>query len=151
MIFLEDDDVAAVKDGTLTVHRVRRGGTDPSDPSPTVRIVHQIEMELQQIMKVPSLLTLPLLVWRERGERRALQGKYTTFMQKEIFEQPDSVVNTMRGRLNFDAGRVTLGGIKEYVPEIKRCRRLILIACGTSYHSAVATRQVLLLDAARRC
>jgi glucosamine--fructose-6-phosphate aminotransferase (isomerizing) len=39
--------------------------------------------------------------------------------------------------------RVTLGGIKDYVSEIKRCRRLMFIACGTSYHSAVATRQLL--------
>lgn len=38
---------------------------------------------------------------------------------------------------------VTLGGIKDYIPEIKRCRRLMLIGCGTSYHSAIATRQLL--------
>ena len=39
-------------------------------------------------------------------------GNYSTFMQKEIFEQPESVVNTMRGRLNYEEGRVTLGGLK---------------------------------------
>ena len=59
-------------------------------------------------------------------------------MQKEIFEQPESVVNTMRGRVNFDDNRVMLGGIKEFMAEIRRCRRLLFIACGTSYHSAVA-------------
>jgi len=64
-------------------------------------------------------------------------------MQKEIYEQPESVVNTMRGRLNFNTKKVILGGIKDYINEIRRCRRLILIACGTSYHSAVATRQLL--------
>ena len=64
-------------------------------------------------------------------------------MQKEIFEQPESVVNTMRGRINFENETVVLGGIKDYLPEIKRCRRLILIACGTSFHSAIATRQLL--------
>lgn len=64
-------------------------------------------------------------------------------MQKEIFEQPESVVNTMRGRVNFTTRKVVLGGIKDYISEIRRCRRLILIACGTSYHSAVATRQLL--------
>lgn len=78
-------------------------------------------MELQQIMK----------------------GNYDYFMQKEIFEQPESVINTMRGRVNFENQTVTLGGIKEYIPEIKRCRRLMLIGCGTSYHSAIATRQLL--------
>ena len=59
-------------------------------------------------------------------------------MQKEIFEQPESVVNTMRGRVNFEENTVTLGGIKEFMNEIRRCRRLLFIACGTSYHSAVA-------------
>jgi glucosamine--fructose-6-phosphate aminotransferase (isomerizing) len=38
---------------------------------------------------------------------------------------------------------VTLGGIKEFIPEIKRCRRLLLIGCGTSYHSAIACRALL--------
>ena len=65
-------------------------------------------------------------------------------MQKEIFEQPESVVNTMRGRVNFDENRVKLGGIKEFMPEIRRCRRLLFIACGTSYHSAVAVSRALL-------
>ena len=64
-------------------------------------------------------------------------------MQKEIFEQTESVVNTMRGRVNFDEEVVTLGGIRDYVPEIKRCRRLLLIGCGTSYHSAIACRALL--------
>jgi glucosamine--fructose-6-phosphate aminotransferase (isomerizing) len=53
------------------------------------------------------------------------------------------VVNTMRGRVNFEAGSVVLGGIKSYIPEIRRCRRLLLIGCGTSYHSGIATRQIL--------
>ncbi|XP_065348749.1 glutamine--fructose-6-phosphate aminotransferase [isomerizing] 2-like isoform X3 [Cloeon dipterum] len=116
VIFLEDDDVAAVKDGTLSIHRIRRNMDDPH-----AREITTIKMEIQQIMK----------------------GNYSFFMQKEIFEQPESVVNTMRGRVNFDTQSIVLGGIKEYIPEIKRCRRLMLIACGTSYHSAVATRQLL--------
>jgi glucosamine--fructose-6-phosphate aminotransferase (isomerizing) len=65
-------------------------------------------------------------------------GNYSSFMQKEIFEQPESVVNTMRGRVNFEENTVTLGGLKEFMSEIKRCRRLLFIACGTSYHSTVA-------------
>ncbi|VEN56014.1 unnamed protein product [Callosobruchus maculatus] len=116
VIYFEDDDVAAVKNGSLSIHRLRRGGDDPHK-----REIHTLKMELQQIMK----------------------GSYDYFMQKEIFEQPDSVVNTMRGRVNFQTKAVTLGGIKDYIPEIKRCRRLMLIGCGTSYHSAIATRQLL--------
>ncbi|KAL0281091.1 UNVERIFIED_CONTAM: hypothetical protein PYX00_002186 [Menopon gallinae] len=116
VIFLEDDDVAAVKEGSLSIHRLRRSLDDPH-----AREITTLKMEIQQIMK----------------------GNYSSFMQKEIFEQPESVVNTMRGRVNFENQTVTLGGIKDYIPEIKRCRRLMLIGCGTSYHSAVATRQLL--------
>jgi glucosamine--fructose-6-phosphate aminotransferase (isomerizing) len=117
VIFLEDDDVAVVRDGRLTIHRIKRG--DLNEPSH--REIHELLLEIQQIMK----------------------GNYKYFMQKEIFEQPESIVNTMRGRVNLENMRVTLGGIKDYVSEIKRCRRLMFIACGTSYHSAVATRQLL--------
>nr|NP_001015158.1 Glutamine:fructose-6-phosphate aminotransferase 1, isoform D [Drosophila melanogaster]EAA46263.1 Glutamine:fructose-6-phosphate aminotransferase 1, isoform D [Drosophila melanogaster] len=116
VIYLEDDDVAAVRDGTLSIHRLKKSLDDPH-----AREITTLKMEIQQIMK----------------------GNYDYFMQKEIFEQPDSVVNTMRGRVRFDGNAIVLGGIKDYIPEIKRCRRLMLIGCGTSYHSAVATRQLL--------
>ncbi|PRD28381.1 UNVERIFIED_CONTAM: Glutamine--fructose-6-phosphate aminotransferase [isomerizing] 2 [Trichonephila clavipes] len=100
----------------LTIHRLRRA-LDES----TAREIITLKMAIQEIMK----------------------GSYSSFMQKEIFEQPESVINTMRGRVNLEKGTVVLGGIKDYLPEIKRCRRLLLIGCGTSYHSAVATRQIL--------
>ncbi|CAI2345621.1 unnamed protein product [Caenorhabditis sp. 36 PRJEB53466] len=116
VLFLEDDDVAFVEDGALTIHRISRH----ADNGEQKREVQLLEMELQEIMK----------------------GSYKTYMQKEIFEQPESVVNTMRGRL-LPSGQVVLGGIKEYLPDIKRCRRLIMVACGTSYHSAIACRQIL--------
>ncbi|XP_041675242.1 glutamine--fructose-6-phosphate aminotransferase [isomerizing] 2 isoform X4 [Drosophila eugracilis] len=116
VIYLEDDDVAAVRGGTLSIHRLKKSLEDPH-----AREITTLKMEIQQIMK----------------------GNYDYFMQKEIFEQPDSVVNTMRGRVRFDCNSIVLGGIKEFIPEIKRCRRLMLIGCGTSYHSAVATRQLL--------
>uniref|UniRef100_A0A8C0EGR4 glutamine--fructose-6-phosphate transaminase (isomerizing) n=1 Tax=Bubo bubo TaxID=30461 RepID=A0A8C0EGR4_BUBBB len=116
VIFLEDDDIAAVTDGKLSIHRLERSASD--DPS---RAIQTLQMELQQIMK----------------------GNFSAFMQKEIFEQPESVVNTMRGRVNFESSTVLLGGLKDHLKEIRRCRRLIIIGCGTSYHAAVATRQVL--------
>lgn len=75
MIF-KDDDVAAVKGGVLSIHRLRRNMDDPHAREITI-----LKMELQEIMK----------------------GNYSFFMQKEIFEQPESVVNTMRGRINFES------------------------------------------------
>jgi len=117
VIYLEDDDVAACKQGVLSIHRMIREGATPE----VSREITTLKMEIQQIMK----------------------GNYSSFMQKEIFEQPESVLNTMRGRINYELEQVTLGGIKSYVSEIRRCRRLLMIACGTSYHSAIATRQLL--------
>jgi len=117
VIFLEDDDVAACKNGVLSIHRLTREGREPA----ISREITTLKMEIQQIMK----------------------GNFSSFMQKEIFEQPESVVNTMRGRINYELEQVTLGGISSYVGEIRRCRRLLMIGCGTSYHSAIACRQLL--------
>ncbi|XP_062249850.1 glutamine--fructose-6-phosphate aminotransferase [isomerizing] 2 [Platichthys flesus] len=116
VLYLEDNDIAAVTEGKLSIHRLnRQAGDDP------VRAIQTLQMELQQIMK----------------------GNYDAFMQKEIFEQPESVVNTMRGRICSDSNKVVLGGLKDHLKEIKRCRRLIMIGCGTSFHAAVGTRQIL--------
>lgn len=73
-----------------------------------------------------------------------MKGSFDHFMQKEIYEQPESVVNTMRGRVNFQNHKVTLGGLKAYVATIRRCRRIIFIACGTSYHSCLAVCNICL-------
>uniref|UniRef100_A0A8P4KMF1 glutamine--fructose-6-phosphate transaminase (isomerizing) n=1 Tax=Dicentrarchus labrax TaxID=13489 RepID=A0A8P4KMF1_DICLA len=116
VLYMEDDDIAVVTGGKLSIHRLKRQvGEDP------VRAIQTLQMELQQIMK----------------------GNFEAFMQKEIFEQPESVVNTMRGRICFDSNTVILGGLKDHLKEIKRCKRLIVIGCGTSFHAAVATRQIL--------
>lgn len=75
--------------------------------------------------------------------QQIMRGDYPHFMLKEIYEQPDSAVNTMRGRVNYDNYTVTLGGMTEHLSTISRCRRLLFIACGTSYNSAVACRQFI--------
>lgn len=114
VIFLEDEDVATVVNGSLNIHRCKRDGN-------TERIITELQMQMENIMK----------------------GPYECYMQKEIMEQPESVVNTMRGRVDFVNKKVTLGGLIDHLEDIRRCRRIIMIACGTSYHSAIATRQLL--------
>lgn len=113
VLYLEDDDIAHIHDGALNIHRLTK-----DDGASNIRTIQTLELELQEIMK----------------------GKFDHFMQKEIFEQPESVVNTMRGRLDVENKTVTLGGLKQYISTIRRCRRLIFIACGTSYHSCMAVR-----------
>jgi glucosamine--fructose-6-phosphate aminotransferase (isomerizing) len=115
VLYLEDEDVAHVCDGGLHIHRLKHVHGHSS-----VRSIQTLEIELANIMK----------------------GNFDHFMAKEIFEQPESTVNTMRGRVDFSEGQVTLGGLKVFLPTIRRCRRMIFVACGTSYHSALATRAI---------
>ncbi|KAJ2900757.1 hypothetical protein MKZ38_002248 [Zalerion maritima] len=115
VMYLEDDDIAHIHEGSLNIHRLKK-----ADGTSNVRTIQTLELELQEIMK----------------------GKFDHFMQKEIFEQPESVVNTMRGRLDIENKKVTLGGLRSYIATIRRCRRIIFIACGTSYHSCMAVRGI---------
>lgn len=116
VLFLEDDDIAHIYDGELHIHRAKKS----KDGEATTRSIQTLEMELNEIMK----------------------GQYKHFMQKEIFEQPDSTLNTMRGRIDFENSKINLGGIKLWLPTVRRCRRIIMVACGTSYHSCLATRSI---------
>ncbi|MBN2616034.1 MAG: glutamine--fructose-6-phosphate transaminase (isomerizing) [Bacteroidales bacterium] len=73
---------------------------------------------------------------------------YDHFMLKEIFEQPRSIRDSMRGRLNADKGIVSLGGIADYEQKLVNAKRIIIIACGTSWHAGLVG-EYLLEDLAR--
>uniref|UniRef100_A0AAY4C6W5 glutamine--fructose-6-phosphate transaminase (isomerizing) n=1 Tax=Denticeps clupeoides TaxID=299321 RepID=A0AAY4C6W5_9TELE len=104
VIYLEDDDIAAVAEGRLSLHRISRSaGEEP------VRVIQTLQMELQQIMK----------------------GNFKAFMQKEIFEQPESVFNTMRGRILYMDPTLTVSV------------RLLHCLDSFTYHVVFQTRQIL--------
>ena len=124
VLYLEDDDIAHIADGELHIHRLRR-----EEGKSSVRAIETLELELAEIMK----------------------GKFDHFMQKEIYEQPESVVNTMRGRVNFDNHQITLGGLKAYLPIIRRGRRIVFCACGTSYHSCIAVSISVVIESMGAC
>jgi len=65
------------------------------------------------------------------------KGGYDSFMLKEINEQPNSIKDCFRGRLNAAQGIVSLGGIKDYENKIMNANRLVMVACGTSWHAAL--------------
>lgn len=65
------------------------------------------------------------------------KGGYEHFMLKEIFEQPNSIADCMRGRLDVSKSQVKLGGIKDYEDKIINAKRLIIAACGTSWHAGL--------------
>jgi glucosamine--fructose-6-phosphate aminotransferase (isomerizing) len=119
VVYLEDDDMACIgPNGRLTM---LRGASRRATDTVSSRTVQTVQLDLDDISK----------------------GGYAHFMLKEICEQPDAVFNAMRGRVNFADFRVNLGGLADHIGAMRRCRRLIFIACGTSYHSAVAVRQLM--------
>jgi glucosamine--fructose-6-phosphate aminotransferase (isomerizing) len=71
------------------------------------------------------------------------KGGYEHFMLKEIFEQPRSIADSMRGRLNISKEIVSLGGIVEYEERLLHARRIIIVACGTSYHAGLVAEYML--------
>jgi glucosamine--fructose-6-phosphate aminotransferase (isomerizing) len=118
VIYLEDREMAVL----------RRDGirTTTIDAVPTHKEIQQVEWSLEQIEK--------------KG--------YSHFMLKEILEQPESLADTMRGRLNLEAGEVVLGGINDIAKQLTHARRLIITACGTAWHAGLVG-EFLLEDIAR--
>jgi glucosamine--fructose-6-phosphate aminotransferase (isomerizing) len=76
------------------------------------------------------------------------KGGYEHFMLKEIFEQPKSISDSMRGRYHIDSGSVSLGGIIDYEQKIANAKRIIIVACGTSWHAGLVG-EYLIEDLAR--
>ncbi len=76
------------------------------------------------------------------------KGGYEHFMMKEIFEQPRSIHDCFRGRLNAAEGFVQLGGLKDYEKRILNAKRIVFVACGTSWH-ACQVAEYLIEDLAR--
>lgn len=127
VLVLEDNDVCHLKDGAYSVYNA-------SDP--------QIMNDYLKCMKVPELIELELEV------EQIMKGGYEHYMQKEIFEQPDTITQTMRGRIIFDElpideHHIKLGGLVDHLDQIKSCRRIVIIGCGTSYNAGLAARSAL--------
>ena len=115
VIYLDDHDLVYIHNGRMVTYRADILTRKLVEQS---KVVNTLELELESIMK----------------------GRFDHFMMKEIYEQPESLANTMRGRLDFESGNVKLGGLTKYVSTIRKSRRLLMFACGTSYHSALSVR-----------
>ncbi|MDR4987558.1 MAG: glutamine--fructose-6-phosphate transaminase (isomerizing) [Bacteroidales bacterium] len=108
VVYLEDEEIAIVpRHGNLRVKTIKNKDKTPY-------IVH-LEMQLSAIEK----------------------GGFPHFMLKEIYEQPRSIKDSMRGRLNARTGKISLGGIIDYEQKLMNCKRVIIIACGTSWHAGL--------------
>jgi glutamine---fructose-6-phosphate transaminase (isomerizing) len=69
-------------------------------------------------------------------------GDFPHFMLKEIFEQPRSIADSMRGRVNADAGTLQLGGLRDYMDKLARSKRIIIVGCGTSWHAGLVAEYI---------
>ena len=108
VVYLEDGEIAVIERGKgLKIRNVKNQEKTP--------FITELEMHLEALEK----------------------GGYDHFMLKEIHEQPRSIRDSMRGRLNLAQGEVTLGGIKDYEQKLVNAKRIIIVGCGTSWHAGL--------------
>jgi glucosamine--fructose-6-phosphate aminotransferase (isomerizing) len=107
VVYLNEYEIAVINNNELTIKNTQ--------DVPMTPYIQTLDMELEAIEK----------------------GGYEHFMLKEIFEQPKSISDCMRGRLNANEGRLVLGGIREYANKLVNADRIIIVACGTSWHAGL--------------
>ncbi len=120
-----------------------------SDATPIVeytnRVVYLNDEELAVVRKnggleVKTLSNVPLTPYVQELDMKIEmleKGGYDYFMLKEIYEQPNTLRECMRGRLHAEEGWVRLGGMEDYASRIAHAKRFIMVACGTSWHSGL--------------
>jgi glucosamine--fructose-6-phosphate aminotransferase (isomerizing) len=89
------------------------------------------------IKNIDNTIQIPYIQELDLKLEMLEKGGYDHFMLKEIYEQPRSIRDCMRGRIYPEQGNVQLGGIKEYVEKLKNIDRIIIVACGTSWHAGL--------------
>ena len=108
VIYVNDEEVVTVtRNGDLQIKNIHNVTTEP--------FIQHIDLEIEALEK----------------------GGYDHFMLKEIFEQPTRIADCMRGRMNAEEGWIRLGGIEEYSQRITQAQRIIMVACGTSWHAGL--------------
>ena len=71
------------------------------------------------------------------------KGGYDHFMLKEIFEQPDTIFDCLRGRLDANAGTIRMAGVEKHIEQLKNANRILIIACGTSWHAGLIAEYII--------
>ena len=107
VIYLNDNEICTITRDGFNIKTIENEPTEP--------IIEQIEFDLEHIEK----------------------GGFDHFMLKEIFEQPDTIHDAFRGRLLVDEGNVKLGGLRTVDEQLRKAERIIITACGTSWHSGL--------------
>ena len=90
-----------------------------------------------KIVDIANKAITPYIQELEMNLEAIEKGGYEHFMLKEVYEQPQSIRASMLGRLNSKTGKITLGGVEEFESKFLNADRIIFVACGTSWHSAL--------------
>ena len=96
-----------------------------------------------QIKTIKNKIKTPYIEKLEQTLESIEKGGYDHFMLKEIFEQPKSIIDTLRGRIDPKTNDIILGGIKDHESKIVKADRIIIIACGTSWHAGLIGEYVI--------
>ena len=119
VVYLEDEEIAVInRNGKLSIKTINNEDIDPK--------VHELTLEIEALEK----------------------GGFDHYMLKEIFEQPRSIYDSMRGRIDSTKGEIHMGGLEEYRNTLMNAKRIIVVACGTSWHAALVA-EYLFEDLAR--
>ncbi|HMT96700.1 MAG TPA: glutamine--fructose-6-phosphate transaminase (isomerizing) [Ferruginibacter sp.] len=112
VVYVNDYELAIVKPGELILKNL---GNEKVTP-----YVTKLDMELAAIEK----------------------GGYDHFMLKEIFEQPSTIYDCLRGRLDAAAGTITMSGVEQNIEQLKNANRIMIVACGTSWHAGLVAEYI---------
>jgi len=112
VVYVNDYEVAIIKPDELILKNL---GNERQTP-----YITKLDMELAAIEK----------------------GGYDHFMLKEIFEQPQTMYDCLRGRLDATAGTITMSGIQQYAEQIMNAKRIVMVACGTSWHAGLVAEYI---------
>ena len=119
VVYLEDEEIALVnRKGGLKIVNIQN--------QPVTPYIQELELQLEALEK----------------------GGYDHFMLKEIYEQPRSITDCFRGRMNLNKGLIKMSGIDSYEGKWKNAKRIIIVACGTSWHAGLVA-EYLFEDLAR--
>src|SRR5438132_13658987 len=112
VVYVNDYEIAIVKPDELVLKNL---GNEKQTP-----FIQKLDMELAAIEK----------------------GGYDHFMLKEIFEQPDTIFDCLRGRVDAANATITMAGVENNLEQLKNAQRIIIIACGTSWHAALVAEYI---------
>ena len=112
VVYVNDYEIAIVKPDELILKNL---GNEKQTP-----FIQKLDMELAKIEK----------------------GGYDHFMLKEINEQPETIHDCLRGRLNNETGTITMGGVESYLDALTNANRIVMVACGTSWHAGLIAEYI---------